>query len=102
MIARCSATPVTIPGSAIGNTSASDSTSRPKKRNRCTANAANDPSTAAIPVAPSPARTELRNAARTSSLRQAVPHHFVDHSVIGHTWIFDSLNANSAMTTSGR
>ena len=61
-----SAMPVTMPGRAIGRSSRNETTSRPKNRNRCTANAASDPSTSAVPVASSPALSDRRSASRTS------------------------------------
>src|SRR5690349_14783254 len=73
-----SAIPVMIPGSASGSTSKKAIDSRPKKRKRCTANAAIDPSTSAIPVESNPARTDSHSAWRTSSLFHACANHFVE------------------------
>src|SRR5258705_13755047 len=61
-----SAIPVMMPGSASGSTSNSDTASRPKKRKRCTANAANEPSASAMNVAASPAFTDNHSESRTS------------------------------------
>ncbi len=61
-----SAMPVTMPGSAIGRSSRNETTSRPKNRKRCTANAAADPSSRAITVASRPALSDRKSASRTS------------------------------------
>ena len=63
--AELSAIPVMMPGSASGRTSSSDTPSRPKKRNRCTPNAAAEPSSRAITVANTAAFSESTKAART-------------------------------------
>src|SRR5919197_5178158 len=73
-----SAIPVMIPGSAIGSTSTNETASRPKKRNRWTANAAAVPSPTAIAVATSAALTERTNASRASWLFQADENHRVE------------------------
>src|SRR5438132_14113379 len=73
-----SAIPVMIPGSASGSTSRNDTASRPKKRKRCTANAAVEPSSSAIPSASSPARTESHSAWRISALCHVDANHFVE------------------------
>ena len=57
-----SATPVTIPGRAIGRITRNEIVSRPKKRWRATASEARVPSTIAIAVAASPAFSEVSNA----------------------------------------
>ena len=49
----CRATPVTMPGRAIGSTNRNEYVLRPKKRKRCMAKAASVPSTRAIAVAAS-------------------------------------------------
>src|SRR5207248_10661139 len=88
-----SAMPVMIPGSAIGSTSSSEIASRPKKRKRCTAKAAIDPSTTAIPVDSRPARTDSHSAWRISALCQVEENHLVDSPDSGQLWTFDGLNA---------
>src|SRR4030088_2433197 len=88
-----SAIPVMIPGSAIGSTSTSDTASRPKKRKRSTANAAIVPSTIAIAVASSPARTDSHSAWRTSVLFQVEENQRVDRPGSGQLWMFEELNA---------
>ena len=93
MIVACSASPVTIPGSAIGRMTAKVMTSRPKKRYRATASDASVPSTSAIAVAQSAAMTEILSASRTSSLSNATENHFVLQSSIGHACVTCSLNA---------
>lgn len=69
-----SATPVTMPGSAIGRTIMKEMVSRPKNLKRWTAKAMSVPRTKAIAVAPSPALTEVHSAARAPVLRHASPH----------------------------
>src|SRR5438105_32400 len=73
-----SAIPVMIPGSASGSTSRNETASRPKKRKRCTANAAADPSRIAIESESSPARTDSHSAWRISALCHVDANHFVD------------------------
>src|SRR5579884_317208 len=88
-----SAIPVMIPGSASGRTSANDTASRPKNRNRCTANAAIVPSAIAIAVEISPALTDSQSAWRMSALEKVDENHFVDSPAGGQLWMFDELNA---------
>ena len=59
MIVACSASPVTIPGSAIGRITANVITSRPKNRYRETASDASVPRMSAIAVAPTAAMIEF-------------------------------------------
>ena len=73
-----SAMPVTMPGSARGSTRRNDTTSRPKKRNRCTAKAAADPSRSATPVAASPTFVDSHSAVRTSESCQATANHLTE------------------------
>src|SRR5918911_1890588 len=73
-----SAMPVMIPGRAIGKTSTNDTASRPKKRKRCTANAAIEPRSSEMAVEISAARIESQNASRASWLCHVDPNHFVD------------------------
>src|SRR6266516_6029180 len=86
-----SAMPVMIPGSAIGRTTTNETTSRPKKRKRCTANAAADPRKIAIEVETSPALTDSQSASRISLLCHATPNHFVDSPAGGQLWMLDEL-----------
>ena len=58
------ATPVTIPGRAIGSSTRKEIVSRPKKRWRATASEASVPSTIAIAVAAAPALSEVSSASR--------------------------------------
>src|SRR3954454_1619011 len=88
-----SAMPVRIPGSAIGSTSRNETASRPKKRKRCTANAAAEPSRIAIPVASSAALTDSQSASRISWLCQVWLNHLVEKPEIGQPCTFDGLNA---------
>src|SRR4051794_41398083 len=72
------ATPVTIPGKAIGRITRKLIVSRPKKRWRATAREASVPRTSAIAVAAIPALIEVKNASRAASLSNA----FENHSVV--------------------
>ena len=87
------ASPVTIPGRAIGRTRASEKTSRPKNRKRWTANAASDPMTIAIRLDNRPTWTDRPSAARTDGLSQAEANHCALNWRIGQTWIRSALNA---------
>ena len=74
------ASAVTIPGNAIGNTSANEIASRPKKVARAIAKEASDPSTSAITVAMMPTTNELMTGSRNAGLCHAV----VNHDVVAH------------------
>src|SRR5437868_8363825 len=87
------AIPVMIPGSASGRTTRNETVSRPKNRNRCTPNAAAEPSAMATVVATSAARTDSQSAARMSGSSQVRENHFVDRPEIGQPWTFEGLNA---------
>src|SRR5215471_5971012 len=97
--AEFSAIPVTMPGSASGSTSSSDTASRPKNRNRCTPNAAAEPSSTA--TANRPALTDSTNAARTCGSFQATENHFVLSPAIGQLCTFEELNAYRQMVAIG-
>src|SRR3954453_413468 len=88
-----SAIPVMIPGSASGSTKTNETASRPKKRKRCTANAASDPSSSAIVVAISAAFTDSHSASRMSWLANVDENHFVDSPSSGQPCTLDGLNA---------
>src|SRR5579884_126684 len=88
-----SAIPVMIPGSAIGSTSRNDTASRPKKRRRCTAKEASDPSRMAIAVASSAARTDSHSDWRIEESLKAEENHFVESPEIGQLWTLDGLKA---------
>ena len=88
-----SASPVMIPGSAIGSTKMNETASRPKKRVRARPNAASEPRTRARTVARSPARNESQSASRTSSSCHASENHFVVKPGIGQLWMFEELKA---------
>src|SRR4051795_647435 len=96
-----SAMPVMIPGSAIGSTSTRDTASRPKKRKRCTANAAIDPSSSEIAVEISAARTDSQKASRASWLWNVEENHFVDNPWSGQLCTFEGLNAYRMMIAIG-
>src|SRR5580693_6759262 len=99
--AEFSAMPVMMPGSASGSTSSSDTDSRPKNRNRCTPNAASEPSSSAITVATTAAFSDSTSAARTCGSCQATENHFVLNPWIGQVWMIDELNAYTTMITIG-
>src|SRR3954453_5336041 len=88
-----SAIPVTIPGKVIGSTTRKLTTSRPKKRDRFTANAAMVPSTNAIAVAARPTTTEVPTDFHIPSLCHAVTHHCVVKPLGGKANVRDELNA---------
>src|SRR5579872_4581064 len=88
-----SAIPVMIPGSAIGSTKMKETASRPKKRKRCTAKAAIEPSASATAVASSPARTDSHRAWRISALCQAEENHFVESPSSGQLCTLEGLKA---------
>src|SRR5919202_1105157 len=87
-----SAIPVMTPGRAIGRITTNETRSRPKNRNRATANAAIVPSTSAMPVAASAALIESQKAVRASSFRHAEPNHLSVKPAIGQLWMFEELN----------
>src|SRR5215467_4699702 len=99
--AEFSAIPVMMPGSARGSTSSSDTASRPKNRNRCTPNAAAEPSSSATAVASTPALSDSTNAARTCGSCQATPNHLVLSPWMGQLWMFEELNAYRQMMAIG-
>ena len=96
-----SAMPVTMPGSVIGSTTRKLTTSRPKNRYRCTANAAMVPSTNAIAVAPRPTTTELASDFHIPSLCHAVTHHCVVNPVGGKANVREELNALTSTRAKG-
>src|SRR5580765_4156732 len=86
-------TPVMMPGSASGRTNRRLTTSRPKNWVRCTANAAQEPSTRAMAVAPSAACTESHSDDRTLSSFHVDGNHLVVSPGMGQLWMIDVLNA---------
>src|SRR3954453_6425532 len=88
---------VTIPGNAIGSTSRNEIASRPKKRKRCTAKAAIEPSSRAIAVAIRPARTDSQSAWRISALCQVEENHLVDSPGSGQLCTLEELKAYTTM-----
>src|SRR4026209_1636656 len=78
------ASAVTIPGKAIGRTSANEIVSRPKNLARAIANDASVPSTRAINVAQIATRKELVTGCRRSVLCHAVVNHDVVTNDGGH------------------
>src|SRR6476659_2511493 len=87
------ASPVMIPGSAIGRMKRNEIESRPKNLARARPKAASEPSTSATAVARNPARSESQRASRTSWSCHASENHFVVKPGIGQLWMVDELNA---------
>src|SRR5436190_20712572 len=87
------ATPVTIPGRAIGRTTRNEIVSRPKNRWRETASEASVPSTIAIAVAATPAFSEVISASRGPESWKAWLNQWVVRRGGGHARTFDELNA---------
>ena len=88
-----SATPVTIPGSAIGRMTRNEIVSRPKNRWRATASEASVPRIRAIAVATRPTLSEVMKASRALALLIASLNHCVVRLGGGHSRVFDELNA---------
>src|SRR6476620_1493914 len=87
------ATPVTIPGRAIGRMTRKEMVSRPKKRWRATARAARVPSTRAIAAAITPALIEVTKASRAASSLNACENQWVVKPGGGHSRIVLELKA---------
>ena len=87
------ATPVTIPGSAIGRMTRNEIVSRPKNRKRDTASEARVPRTSANAVAAKPTLSEVRKASRAPGLSIASPNHWVVRPGGGHSSVGLELNA---------
>ncbi len=88
-----SATPVTIPGSAIGRITRNEIVSRPKKRWRATASEARVPRTSAIAVAASPTLIEVtKRVARPASFER-LPNQWVVQLGGGQSRILLELKA---------
>src|SRR3954452_15200009 len=87
------ATPVTIPGSAIGRTTRNEIVSRPKERWRATASDARVPRSIAIAVAATPALSEVTSASRGPLSWKAWLNQWVVRPGGGHARTFDELNA---------
>ena len=100
-IVDCRATPVTMPGSAIGRITSTLITRLPKKSNRVSASASSAPSTRAIAVAPRPAFTEVHSAARGPGACAAICHHSVVYDGGGQPNVRSALNEFRVTTASG-
>jgi hypothetical protein len=87
------ATPVTIPGRAIGRMTRKETVSRPKKRWRATAIEARVPSSRAIAVAATPALIEVRNASLAASFSKALENQSRVKPGGGHSRILLELKA---------
>src|SRR5215203_488627 len=79
------ATPVTIPGRAIGRMTRKEIVSRPKKRWRATASEASVPSTIAIALAATPALIEVKKASLAASSLKAWSNQWVVRLGGGHS-----------------
>src|SRR6478672_8898949 len=86
-----SASPVMIPGRAIGRMKRNEIESRPKNRARQRPNAASEPRTSATAVASRPARSDTQSASRTSGSSHACQHNFVVKRAMGQLGMFDEL-----------
>jgi hypothetical protein len=95
------ATPVTIPGRAIGRTTRKEIESRPKNLRRPTASAISVPNTIAISIAARPASTEWSSASRTDSFSKALPNQLRVKPGGGHLRMRLELKASTAITSSG-
>ena len=95
------ASAVTMPGSAIGSTTSSDSVCRPKNEYRPSANASSVPSTSAMAVAISPTSSDVTTAARTPSLPSALDHQCIVKPRGGHAKTVLTLNELTSTTSSG-
>jgi hypothetical protein len=87
------ATPVTIPGRAIGRITKKEIVSRPKKRCRATASEARVPRTRAIAVAAIPALIEVKKASRAASSLNAWLNQWVVKPGGGHSRTLLELKA---------
>ena len=99
--ADCRASPVTMPGRAMGSTSIKDTASRPKKRKRWMPKETRTPSTSAITVATTPALRLSQNAERTAWSCQATENHERVQCWIGKVWTLERSKAKRVMTTRG-
>ena len=97
-----SATPVTMPGSAIGRTARKPTLCLPKKSWRCSANASIVPSTTATTIATRPIRADDQSASRALSTSKNVVHHRVVQPRGGHTRERAELNERTKTSASGR
>ncbi len=101
LIVVLSAMPVTMPGRAIGRTSANDSVSRPKKWKRCTASAASVPRISARTVAPNPTWIDRIRALCSSGFWNAAEYQEVVQLVMGHDCARSALKEYRTTMNSG-
>src|ERR1700709_128878 len=87
------ATPVPLPGRAIGRITRKEMVSRPKKRWRATASEARVPSSSAIAVATTPAFSEVKKASRAASFWKAWENQWVVQPGGGQARILLELKA---------
>ena len=97
-----SAMPVTTPGRAIGRMISSETKSRPKNRNRCSARAAMVHSTSATSVATIATCTKTRTTRRARPAEwKAATHHSVVKPVGGHAKVREVLKELITTSASG-
>ena len=95
------ATPVTIPGRAIGRTTRKEIVSRPKNLRRPTASEISVPRTIAIIIATAPASIEVSSASRADSFSNALPNQLKVKPGGGHLRMRLELKASTTITSSG-
>ena len=88
-----SATPVTMPGRAIGRITRNETVSRPKKRCRATASDASVPRKRATAVAAAPTFSDVTNASLASVFFNASGNQCRVRPGGGHSRRLDELNA---------
>ncbi len=101
MKAFCSATPVTMPGSAMGKTKRNEIELRPNQVYRATANEIIVPSRSATTVASDATLTDSTKAFRTPSLSKAELHQWVVYESGGHEKIRLELKELISTSSSG-
>src|SRR6185312_14563282 len=89
------ATPVTMPGRAIGRMTRKEIDSRPKKRLRPTAREIRDPRTTAISIAATPASIEVTSDSRALADSNALPNQLKVKPGGGHLRMRLELNAST-------
>ena len=89
----CSASPVMIPGSAIGQDHERTRWSRGRRSVAGHRERSSVPSTSATTVAPIAAWSESQSASRTSGSFHAAENHLVEKLSIGQRWVTLSLKA---------
>src|SRR5215475_14554423 len=91
------ATPVTMPGRAIGSTTRKEVVSRPKNLRRPTAREIRVPRTIAISIATTPASIEVTSASRALSDSKALPNQLKVNPGGGHLRMRLELKASTTI-----